>query len=99
MVLREIEEEFGLEESSLNVMEYVKKILNYEVWGKLKIVIYWVVEVKDYDEFVQFFREYQDFKWFFIDRVCDFLYDIMGFVLCEVDEELWNKVKFYIYFY
>lgn len=62
-------------------MENLWRILNYEVWGKLKIVIYWFVEVKDYDVLIRFFREYWEFKWLIIEKVCELLYSIIGVVL------------------
>ena len=93
--MRETEEESGLKEDSLSIVKHVQKILNYEVRGKPKTVIYWLAEVKDFNVPIRLSREHQDFKWASIDAACGLVHDTTGRVLREVDEEIRNIVKFY----
>ena len=94
--LRETEEESGLKEASLNVMENIQKTLNYEVRGKPKTVIYWPAEVKDYDVGIKLSDEHQDFKWLAIEKACELLHDTTGEALRDVDQEIRNMTDFYI---
>lgn len=94
--LRETEEESGLKQGSLNVMENIRKTLNYEVRGKPKTVIYWLAELKDYDVPIRLSREHQDFKWLNVESACELLHDTTGDALREVDHEIRNVTDFYI---
>lgn len=97
--LRETEEESGLKESSLNVMQNVQKILNYQVRGQPKTVIYWLAEVRSYDAPVRLSSEHQDFKWLPVEAACHLLHRTTAQALREVDEEIRNTAKFYVYMY
>ncbi|KAL9986381.1 hypothetical protein ACROYT_G000520, partial [Oculina patagonica] len=94
--LRETEEESGLKQSYLNVMETIKKTLNYEVRGKPKTVIYWLAEVKDYNVPIRLSDEHQDFKWLTVEGACELLHDTTGDALREADQEIRNVTDFYI---
>ena len=97
--LRETEEESGLERGSLNVMENIRRTLNYEVRGKPKTVIYWPAEVKDYNVPIRLSREHQDYKWLTVERAGELLHDTTGVALREVDHEVKKVTDFYIYTY
>ena len=97
--LRETEEESGLKQGSLNVMENIRRTLNYEVWGKRKTVIYWLAELKDYDAPIRLSKEHQDFKWLSVESACELLHDTTGAALREVDHEIRKVRDFYINIY
>ncbi|XP_041360837.1 bis(5'-nucleosyl)-tetraphosphatase [asymmetrical]-like [Gigantopelta aegis] len=61
--LRETEEEAGLKAGHLNVNHDFKKILNYDVRGKPKKVVYWLAELKDSDISVTLSDEHIAYKW------------------------------------
>lgn len=93
--LRETEEESGLKEGSLKVIDNIQKTLNYEIRGKPKTVIYWLAEVKDYNVPIRLSSEHQGFKWLTIDDACELLHDTTGKALREVDQEIRNVAEFY----
>lgn len=94
--LRETEEESGLVRDSLDVMEDIRRTLNYEVRGKPKTVIYWLAELKDYDVPIRLSREHWDFKWLTVDSACELLHDTTGVALREVDHEIKKVRDFYV---
>ena len=94
--LRETEEEAGLKQDSLNIMENICRTLNYEVRGKPKTVIYWPAELNDYDVPIRLSREHQDFKWLLVDDACELLHDTTGVALREVDHEIRKVTDFYV---
>ena len=61
--LRETQEEAGLDKDQLKINESFKKVLNYEVRGKPKIVTYWLCEIKDVNSAVTLSHEHQGYKW------------------------------------
>ena len=97
--LRETEEESGLNRGSLNVMESIRRTLNYEVRGKAKTVIYWPAEVKDYNVQIRLSREHQDFKWLTVESACELLHGTTGEALREVDHEITKVTDFYVHTY
>ena len=94
--LRETEEESGLKQNSLNVKESIKKTLNYKVRGKPKTVIYWLAELKDYNDPIRLSNEHRDFKWLTVEGACELLHDATGDALREVDQEIRSETDFYI---
>jgi len=94
--LRETEEESGLERDSLDVMENIRRTLNYEVRGKPKTVIYWLAELKNYDVPISLSREHRDFKWLTVESACELLHDTTGIALREVDHEIKKVRDFYV---
>lgn len=97
--LRETEEESGLTRGSLNVMENLRRTLNYEVRGKPKTVIYWPAEVKDYDVPIRLSREHREFKWLTIEKACELLHSTTGVALREVDHQITKVTDFYVHTY
>lgn len=89
--LRETKEEAGFGEDDLN-MTSVKKILNYEVRGRPKTVIYWLAELKDHKKSVKLSEEHQDYKWLTFEAACNFVHDNMRDALKDIDEELRSKL-------
>ncbi|KAF5291325.1 hypothetical protein FQA39_LY03476 [Lamprigera yunnana] len=68
--LRETEEESGLTKSDFNVFPDSKHVLNYDVRGKPKVVIYWLAELTRDNAPVRLSNEHQDFKWLEIEDAC-----------------------------
>jgi bis(5'-nucleosidyl)-tetraphosphatase len=85
--LRETREEAGYTEHDLNVTS-VKKTLYYNVRGVPKTVVYWLAELKEYDNPVQLSQEHQDFKWLHFNEACPLLHNNMIKALQEIDLEL-----------
>ena len=65
--LRETEEEAGLSSKQLEVFEKFQAVLNYEVRGKPKKVIYWLSQLKNATDNVKLSDEHKDMKWLGID--------------------------------
>ena len=61
--LRETEEEAGLSKNQFTILENFQKVLNYEVRGKPKKVVYWLSELKDPDTIIRLSNEHQRFEW------------------------------------
>ncbi|KAB0790092.1 hypothetical protein PPYR_15593 [Photinus pyralis] len=70
--LRETSEESGLRQSDLRIFHDSKHILNYNVRGKPKIVIYWLAELINPSAGVRLSDEHQDFKWLELEEACRF---------------------------
>ncbi|KYB26853.1 bis(5'-nucleosyl)-tetraphosphatase [asymmetrical] [Tribolium castaneum] len=70
--LRETMEESGLKQEDLKIFDDVKKILNYNVKGKPKKVIYWLAELTNPKAEVKLSEEHQDFKWLKLDDACTY---------------------------
>lgn len=70
--LRETREESGLTKSDLKIFDNSKHILNYNVNGKPKIVIYWLAELINPHAQVVLSDEHQDFKWLQLEEACKF---------------------------
>lgn len=70
--LRETQEESGLSENDLKIFENCKKVLNYEVNGVPKIVIYWLAELINPNAKVELSEEHQDYKWLNADEACKY---------------------------
>lgn len=67
---RETREESGLTENDLKLYKDCKKVLNYQVKGKPKIVYYWLAELSNPNATVQLSHEHQDFKWLELQEAC-----------------------------
>ncbi|XP_019640473.1 PREDICTED: uncharacterized protein LOC109482222 [Branchiostoma belcheri] len=61
--LRETQEEAGLSAEHFHIMENFKKVLEYNVRGKPKTVIYWLAELKNSDTPVVLSDEHQKYEW------------------------------------
>lgn len=70
--LRETREESGLTEKDLKIYGDSKHILNYQVGGKPKKVIYWLAQLVNPDAKVILSDEHQDFKWLALEEACKF---------------------------
>ncbi|KAK5648504.1 hypothetical protein RI129_003396 [Pyrocoelia pectoralis] len=70
--LRETQEESGLKKSDLKIFDNSKHILNYNVNGKPKIVIYWLAELINPRAEIILSDEHQDFKWLQLEEACKF---------------------------
>ncbi|RZC38152.1 p53 and DNA damage-regulated protein 1 [Asbolus verrucosus] len=68
--LRETAEESGLKKEDLKIHEEAKKILNYKVNGKPKVVTYWLAELINPKAEVKLSDEHQDFKWLNLHDAC-----------------------------
>jgi bis(5'-nucleosidyl)-tetraphosphatase len=68
--IRETVEESGLKKGDLKIYEDVKRILNYKVNGKPKVVTYWLAELVNPQAKVKLSEEHQDYKWLNIDEAC-----------------------------
>lgn len=68
--LRETKEESGLKQTDLKIYAESKHVLNYEVRGKPKKVIYWLAQLINLDARVQLSDEHQDFKWLSFEEAC-----------------------------
>ena len=60
---RETREEAGFQRSHLRLMDGFENVLNYEVRGKQKRVVYWLAELIDPHTAVILSDEHRDFKW------------------------------------
>ncbi|XP_031564543.1 bis(5'-nucleosyl)-tetraphosphatase [asymmetrical]-like [Actinia tenebrosa] len=85
--LRETEEEAGYKEQDLNLSS-IKKTLHYDVRGVPKTVVYWLAELKEYNNPVRLSQEHQDFKWLGFGEARDFLHSNMIDVLRDIDRGL-----------
>lgn len=70
--VRETQEESGLVKGDLKIYENCKKVLNYEVKGAPKIVIYWLAELINPNAKVKLSDEHQDYKWLNIEEACKY---------------------------
>lgn len=68
--LRETREESGLQENDLKIYPDSKHVLNYEVEGKPKKVIYWLAQLINSNAKVQLSDEHQDYKWLQLEEAC-----------------------------
>lgn len=68
--LRETEEEAGLKDNHLQIIEDFRKELHYEVNQKQKTVIYWLAKLVDPDAAVKLSEEHKDFKWVNLAEAC-----------------------------
>ena len=68
--LRETEEEAGLKADHLNVNTGFKKVLNYDVRGKPKKVVYWLAELKDPAISVTLSDEHIALEWAPLQDAC-----------------------------
>ncbi|XP_002736206.1 bis(5'-nucleosyl)-tetraphosphatase [asymmetrical]-like [Saccoglossus kowalevskii] len=69
--LRETEEEAGLTAAHFKMIEDFKKVLKYNVKGRLKTVVYWLAELVDRNVAVKLSKEHQRYEWLEIDKACD----------------------------
>lgn len=67
---RETEEETGLRKSDIQVLLDSKKVLEYEVRGKPKKVIYWLAQLLDGNKSITLSSEHQDMKWLNCEEAC-----------------------------
>ncbi|XP_075151479.1 purine phosphoribosyltransferase family protein Apf isoform X2 [Haematobia irritans] len=73
--VRETKEEAGYSEDDLIIYKENPIILNYEVRGKPKVVVYWLAELKDVSKEPTLSDEHTDMKW--LNR--EAAKDIVGF--------------------
>ena len=86
---RETEEEASLKPDALQLVKDFKKVLQYEVKGKPKTVIYWLAEVKDPSAPVKLSEEHQAFRWLPVEEACKMAaYQDMQELLREAEEFL-----------
>ena len=71
--VRETKEEAGINESDLKVFEDFKRVLNYDVKGRQKRVVYWLAEVKDTNTPVVLSHEHINMKWATLTDACHLL--------------------------
>jgi len=69
---RETLEEAGIPKDQLRVIEECKDALEYEAWGKPKIVTYWLALLKDPHHQTTISDEHQDFKWLEFEEALKF---------------------------
>ncbi|XP_062867451.1 bis(5'-nucleosyl)-tetraphosphatase [asymmetrical] isoform X1 [Trichomycterus rosablanca] len=67
---RETEEEAGLGQEHLRVVDGFLQRLHYEVRGKEKEVLYWLAELQDPSTSVRLSDEHQDYKWAKVEEAC-----------------------------
>lgn len=70
--LRETREESGLLETDLKIYPDSKHVLDYEVGGKPKKVIYWLAQLIHPNAKVQLSDEHQDYKWLQLEEACSY---------------------------
>lgn len=70
--LRETVEESGLKKDELKIFEDVQKVLQYNVKGAPKKVVYWLAELINPKAEVKLSDEHQDFKWLKLDEACTY---------------------------
>ncbi|XP_064823856.1 bis(5'-nucleosyl)-tetraphosphatase [asymmetrical] isoform X1 [Oncorhynchus masou masou] len=68
--LRETQEEAGLREEHLQVVEGFLQELRYEVRGRPKTVLYWLAELRDPKMAVTLSKEHQDYRWAKLEEAC-----------------------------
>lgn len=91
--LRETKEESGLSKSDLKIYDDAKRILNYQVKGKPKRVVYWLAELINPAAQIQLSDEHQDFKWLRLEEACVYgKYNDMIDMLKFYDNFLQNKL-------
>lgn len=69
---RETREESGLLQSDLKVYKETKKVLEYDVGGRPKKVIYWLAELINPSATVKLSDEHQSYKWLPIKEACQY---------------------------
>jgi len=84
---RETEEEAGINQSQLELIEGFKETLQYDVTRGPKTVVYWLARVKDPNVPVKLSNEHQASGWFDIDAaVSKSEYEIMIALLRKADD-------------
>ncbi|XP_021466209.1 bis(5'-nucleosyl)-tetraphosphatase [asymmetrical] isoform X3 [Oncorhynchus mykiss] len=68
--LRETQEEAGLREEHLQVVDGFLQELCYEVRGRPKTVLYWLAELRDPKMAVTLSKEHQDYRWAKLEEAC-----------------------------
>ncbi|XP_029549127.1 bis(5'-nucleosyl)-tetraphosphatase [asymmetrical] isoform X1 [Salmo trutta] len=68
--LRETQEEAGLGEEHLQVVDGFLQELHYEVRGRPKTVLYWLAELRDPKMAVTLSKEHQDYRWAKLEEAC-----------------------------
>lgn len=66
--LRETQEEAGYSVDDLIIFKEKQKILNYNVKGKKKTVVYWLAELKDAHNNPTLSEEHTEFRWLIKDE-------------------------------
>lgn len=90
--LRETEEEAGYKEQDLNLTS-IKKTLYYNVRGVPKTVVYWLAELRDYNNPVRLSREHQDYKWLGFREARNFLHSDMIDAMRDIDRDLRDQLN------
>lgn len=91
--LRETREESGLKETDLKIYPDSKHVLNYEVKGKPKRVVYWLAQLINPNAKVQLSDEHQDYKWLHLDEAClHGKFEDMQNMLKQFDEYIRNNI-------
>lgn len=67
---RETEEEAGLGQEHLRVVDGFLQRLHYQVHGKEKEVLYWLAELRDPNVVVRLSEEHQDYRWVKLEEAC-----------------------------
>ena len=65
---RETQEEAGLSKNNLNIINCPPKVLQYNVRGSPKRVVYWLAQLKDPNCSITLSNEHQDYKWLNLDE-------------------------------
>lgn len=91
--LRETEEEAGLGQSHLEVVDNFQKTLRYPVKGNPKRVVYWLAKLKNPVTDVTLSDEHIDYKWLKLQEANKLLeqYKDMQSVLNDTEDFLRNK--------
>ena len=92
--IRETKEEAGLSIDELNIIDNFKAVLNYEVRGRPKTVIYWLSEMKDPTTSVTLSHEHKDYKWLnFKDALEYAKYADMQKALNEANDHISKNIR------
>lgn len=91
---RETQEEAGLLKKDLHIVDGFKKVLNYEVKGSPKTVIYWLAQLKDLKTPVVLSQEHQRYEWFDVEAAIKCVkFADMGQTLTEAEHFIKNSFK------
>ena len=89
---RETLEESGLKKEFIKVHSDMEFHLNYEAYGNLKTVVYWLAELTDINAEVKLSHEHQAYKWLEYSEAYKLSkYDDLRNLLTKCDEYL--KIK------
>lgn len=65
---RETQEEAGISKDQLFLHEDCRDVIEYQAWGKAKVVTYWLARLVNPEDKVTLSHEHQDYKWLEADK-------------------------------